>query len=40
MYIGKVPGVVVCTCNPVTLETEFRKGVGLMPIGGNSASIS
>ena len=32
-------GVVVCTCNPATLEAEFRNGVGSIPAGGNSPSI-
>ena len=27
------PGVVVCTCNPATLETEFRDGLGSIPVG-------
>ena len=34
-----LPGVVACTCNPATLEAEFRNGVGLIPVGGNSPSI-
>ena len=25
------PAVVVCTCNPATLEAEFRNGVGWIP---------
>ena len=33
------PGVVACTCNPATLEAEFRNGVGSIPVGGNSSSI-
>ena len=28
-----------CTCNPATLETKFRNGVGSIPVGGNSPSI-
>ena len=32
-------GVVACTCNPATLEAEFRNGVGSIPVGGNSPSI-
>ena len=32
-------GVVACTCNPATLEAEFRNGVGSVPVGGNSPSI-
>ena len=28
------PGVLACTCNPVTLEVEFRNGVGSEPVGG------
>ena len=34
-----MPGVVTCTYNPVTLEHEFRNGVGSIPIGGNGPSI-
>ena len=33
------PGVVACTCNPATLEAEFRNGVGSIPVGVNSPSI-
>ena len=33
------PGVVACTCNPATLEAEFRNGVGSIPVGGKSPSI-
>ena len=32
-------GVVARTCNPATLDAEFRNGVGSIPIGGNSPSI-
>ena len=32
-------GVVACTCNPATLEAEFRNGVGSVPVGRNSPSI-
>ena len=32
-------GVVACACNPATLETEFRNGVGLIPGGSNSLSF-
>ena len=32
-------GVVACTCNPATVEAEFRNGVGSIPVGGNSPSI-
>ena len=28
--------VVACTCNPATLEIEFRNVVGSIPVGGNS----
>ena len=35
----KKPGVMTCYCNPATLETEFRNGVGSIPVGGNSPSI-
>ena len=31
--------VVACTCNPTTLEAEFRNRVGSIPVGGNSPSI-
>ena len=34
-----MPGVVACTCNPATLEAEFRNGVGSVPVEGNSPSI-
>ena len=34
-----MPGVVACTCNPATVEAEFRNGVGSIPVGGNSPSI-
>ena len=34
------PSVVACTCNPATLEAEFWNGVGLIPVGDNSPSIS
>ena len=30
---------VACTCNPATLEAEFRDGVGSIPVGGNSPLI-
>ena len=33
------PGVVACTCNPATLEAEFRNGVCLTPVGGNIPAI-
>ena len=33
------PGVTACTCNPATLEVEFRNGMGSIPVGGNSPSI-
>ena len=32
-------GVVPCTCNPATLDAEFRNRVGLIPVGGNSPLI-
>ena len=38
-FVGLLPGVVACTCNPATLEAEFRNGVGSIPVGGNSPSI-
>ena len=31
--------VVACTCNPATLEAEFRNGVGSIPVVGNSPLI-
>ena len=31
-----LPVVVACTCNPAAFEAEFRKGVGSIPVGGNS----
>ena len=34
------PSIVACTCNPATLEAEFWNGVGLIPVGDNSPSIS
>ena len=34
-----MPGIVACTCNLATLVTEFRKGVGSIPVVGNSPSI-
>ena len=34
------PVVVACTCNPTTLEADFRNGVGSVPVGGNGLSIS
>ena len=37
-YLEKL-GVVVCTCNPTTLEGEFRNSVGSAPVGDNSSSI-
>ena len=33
------PGLVACTCNPATLEAEFRNGEGSIRVRGNSASI-
>ena len=33
------PGVVAGTCNPATLETEFRNCVGSNPVEGDSPSI-
>ena len=36
--LGKMPGVVTCTCNATTLEAEFRNGVGSIPFVGNSPS--
>ena len=33
-FVTRLPGVVVCTCNPGTLETEFRNSVGSIPVGG------
>ena len=39
MFLISLPGVVACTYNPATSETEFRNGVGSIPLGGNSPSI-
>ena len=33
-FVTTLPGVVACTCNPGTLETEFRNSVGSIPVGG------
>ena len=41
-FIANFPiwlGVVACTCNPATLEAEFRNDVGSIIAGGNSPSI-
>ena len=38
-YIVRMLGVMTCTCNPATLEAEFRNGVSSIPVGGNSPSI-
>ena len=38
-YIYYWPGVVTCTCNTATLETEFQNGVGSMSVGGSIPSI-
>ena len=35
-----MPGAVACTCNPATLEAEFRNGVGSVQVEGNRPSIS
>ena len=32
-------GVVACTCNPATLDAEFRNGVGSISVGGNGLLI-
>ena len=32
-------GVVACTCNPATMEAEFRNGVGSMQVEDISSSI-
>ena len=34
-----MPGVVACTCNPPTLEAEFRNGAVAVPVGANILSI-
>ena len=34
-----MPDVAACTCNPATLEAEFRNGVGSIPAGANSPSV-
>ena len=33
------PGVVPCTCNPVTKEPESRNGMGSILVGSKSPSI-
>ena len=33
-------GVVTCTCNPTTLETEFWNVVGSIPVGSNSSCVT
>ena len=35
-FYGQWLSVVACTCNPATLEAEFRNGVGSIPVAGNS----
>ena len=37
-FINIMSDVVACTCNPATLEAEFRNGVATIPVGGNSPS--
>ena len=37
--LGTKSDLVACTCNPATLESEFRNGVGSIPVGGNSPSV-
>ena len=37
--VSMMERVVACTCNPATLEAEFRNGVVSIPVGGNSPSI-
>ena len=39
LFTSNTPGVVACTCNPATLEAEFRNGAGSVPVGGNSSFI-
>ena len=34
-----IAGVLACTCNPDTLEAEFRNGVSSIPAVGNSPLI-
>ena len=34
-----VPGAVACICDTATFNVEFRKGVGSVPVGGNSLSV-
>ena len=31
---------VACTCNPPTFEAEYQKGMGSIPVRGNSPSIA
>ena len=38
ILISLKPCVAACTCNPATLEAEFRNGVGSIQVGGNSPS--
>ena len=33
------PGLIARNCNPPTLNAEFQKGVGLIPVRGNTPSI-
>ena len=37
---AELPGLLACSCNPATLEAEFRNGVGSIPVVGNSTSIA
>ena len=39
LSLSVTPGVVACTCNPATLEAEFRNDVDSIPVGGDSPSI-
>ena len=36
---NRQPSVMACTCNSATLESEFRNGVGSIPVEGNSHLI-
>ena len=38
-FVKGKSGVVACTCNPTTLEVEFRNGVGSIPVESNSPWI-
>ena len=39
VYFLVIPVVVVSTCDPATLEPEFRNGVGSSLVWGSSPSV-